>query len=49
MSSEGKAIVAVVEDDELDRQVQLLEREQITEQHRQAAVAGERDHLPATI
>ena len=37
----------VVEDHELDRQVVGDRGDQVAEQHRQAAVAAERDHLPA--
>ena len=38
---------AVVEHHDLDRQVELPEREQVAEQHREPAVAGQADHLPA--
>ena len=36
---------AVVEDDDLHRQIVLNEREEIAHQHRKAAVARQRDHL----
>ena len=38
---------AVVEDDDLHRQAELLEAQQIAHQHGEAAVAGQRDDLPA--
>ena len=40
---------AVVEHDDLHRQLVLAQGEQLAEQHRQAAVAGERDDLPARV
>ena len=40
---------AVVEHDDLHREVELLEGDEVAEHHRQAAVAGERDDLPAGL
>ena len=39
----------VLEDDHLDRQLELPKREQIAHEHRQAAIAGERDDLATGI
>src|SRR6266545_55668 len=40
----NKAERAVVEDDDLDRQVVLHQRQEVAHQHRESAVARERDH-----
>ena len=44
-----KPELAVVVDDDLDRQVLLHRRQQIAEQHGEPAVAGQTNHLPAGL